>query len=58
MIAVSQTPPAGITWDYDRVELIADGIVHAMGLSSGWLERWRSSSLRPIRRTPPTWRPS
>ena len=35
MTAISQTPPAGITWDYDRVELIADGIVHAMGLSFG-----------------------
>ena len=27
--------PARVTWDYDRVELIADGIVHAIGLSLG-----------------------
>ena len=27
--------PASVTWDYDRVELIADGIVHAIGVSLG-----------------------
>jgi hemolysin III len=35
MIVVSNTVPGGITWDYDRGELIADGIVHAIGLSLG-----------------------
>jgi hemolysin III len=27
--------PAGLTWNYDRVEIIADGIVHAIGVSLG-----------------------
>jgi hemolysin III len=27
--------PVGVTWDYDRVELIADGMVHAIGVSVG-----------------------
>jgi hemolysin III len=27
--------PAGVVWKYDRVELIADGIVHAIGVSLG-----------------------
>jgi hemolysin III len=27
--------PFGVAWDYDRVELIADGIVHAIGVSVG-----------------------
>jgi hemolysin III len=27
--------PMGITWEYDRVELIADCIVHALGVSLG-----------------------
>jgi hemolysin III len=35
MMAVSNGQPASVTWDYDRVELIADGIVHAIGVSLG-----------------------
>jgi hemolysin III len=35
MTVISNNRPAGINWDYDRVELIADGIVHAIGLSLG-----------------------
>src|SRR3954468_17263512 len=35
MVGVSNTAPHGITWDYDRGELIADGVVHAIGLSLG-----------------------
>jgi hemolysin III len=27
--------PADVSWDYDRVELIADGAVHAIGVSLG-----------------------
>lgn len=27
--------PAGVTWDYDRVELITDGILHVIGLVLG-----------------------
>ena len=27
--------PASVSWDYDRVELIADGAVHAIGVSFG-----------------------
>jgi hemolysin III len=27
--------PASVSWDYDRVELIADGAVHAIGVSLG-----------------------
>ena len=27
--------PAGVVWKYDRVEMIADGIVHAIGVSLG-----------------------
>src|SRR5262245_9436822 len=25
--------PRGLTWDYDRAELIADGVVHALGVA-------------------------
>ena len=32
-MANSKGWPAGINWDYDRDELIADGIVHAIGIS-------------------------
>jgi hemolysin III len=35
MMAVSNGQPASVTWDYDRVELVADGIVHAIGVSLG-----------------------
>jgi hemolysin III len=28
--------PRRVTWDYDRAELIADGIVHAVGLTLGF----------------------
>lgn len=31
----SNSRPAGAIWDYDRVELIADGVVHAIGVSLG-----------------------
>jgi hemolysin III len=34
-MASSSCRPVGITWKYDRVELIADGIVHALGVSLG-----------------------
>jgi hemolysin III len=34
-MASSSCRPVGITWEYDRVELIADGIVHALGVSLG-----------------------
>ena len=29
----SNSRPAGVIWNYDRVELLADGIVHAIGVS-------------------------
>jgi len=35
MMVISNGRPASVTWDYDRVELIADGIVHAIGVSLG-----------------------
>jgi hemolysin III len=35
MMVISNGQPASVTWDYDRVELIADGIVHAIGVSLG-----------------------
>ena len=28
-------PPAGVTWNYDRAEIIADGIIHAIGIALG-----------------------
>jgi hemolysin III len=31
----SSGQPASVSWDYDRVELIADGAVHAIGVSFG-----------------------
>ena len=34
MMVISNGQPASVTWDYDRVELIADGIVHAIGAVS------------------------
>ena len=34
-MVISSGQPANVTWDYDRVELIADGIVHAIGVSLG-----------------------
>jgi hypothetical protein len=42
-MASSSCRPVGITWEYDRVELIADGIVHALGtsLGVGWGDRDR-----------------
>ena len=30
-----QTYPGRISWDYDRIEIIADGIIHATGISLG-----------------------
>jgi hemolysin III len=35
MMVISNGQPASVTWDYDRVELVADGIVHAIGVSLG-----------------------
>lgn len=35
MMVISNGQPASVTWDYDRVELFADGIVHAIGVSLG-----------------------
>lgn len=32
---VSSGRPASVSWDYDRVELIADGAIHAIGVSLG-----------------------
>jgi hemolysin III len=34
-MVISNSQPASVTWDYDRVELIADSIVHAIGVSLG-----------------------
>jgi hemolysin III len=34
-MVISNSQPSSVTWDYDRVELIADGIVHAIGVSLG-----------------------
>ena len=34
-MVISNGQPASVTWDYDRVELFADGIVHAIGVSLG-----------------------
>lgn len=34
-MVISNGQPASVTWDYDWVELIADGIVHAIGVSLG-----------------------
>jgi hemolysin III len=30
-----QAYPGRMTWDYDRIEIIADGIIHATGISLG-----------------------
>jgi hemolysin III len=35
MMIISDGRPASVAWDYDRVELIADSIVHAIGVSLG-----------------------
>src|SRR5258706_10828896 len=35
ILVSSNSRPAEVTWNYDRVELIADGIVHAIGVSLG-----------------------
>jgi len=34
-MASSSTRPSGVPWDYDRVELIADGVIHALGVGLG-----------------------
>jgi hemolysin III len=34
-MVISDGRPAGVRWDYDRVELIADAILHALGLILG-----------------------
>ncbi len=28
-------PPAGVTWNYNRAELIADGVIHVIGVALG-----------------------
>ena len=28
-------PPTGVVWNYDRAEIIADGVVHAIGVALG-----------------------
>jgi len=28
-------PPTGVVWNYDRAEIIADGIIHAIGIALG-----------------------
>src|SRR5664280_2208825 len=35
MMVISNGRPASVTWDYYRVELLADGIFHAIGVSLG-----------------------
>ena len=32
-MVISDGRPAGVTWDYDRVELIADAILHALTMT-------------------------
>ena len=34
-MVISDGRPAGVTWDYDRVELITDGVLHVIGLVLG-----------------------
>ena len=34
-MVISSGQPASVIWDYDRVEVIADGIVHAIGVGLG-----------------------
>jgi hemolysin III len=34
-MVISDGRPAGVTWDYDRVELIADATLHVLGLILG-----------------------
>ena len=33
--AAARTCPGRVSWDYDRAEIIADGIVHAVGVVLG-----------------------
>src|SRR3954468_3327670 len=35
VLGSSDEYPAQINWDYDRAEIIADGVVHAIGLCLG-----------------------
>jgi predicted membrane channel-forming protein YqfA (hemolysin III family) len=35
VLASADRYPGQISWDYDRAEIIADGVVHAIGLSLG-----------------------
>lgn len=32
---MNRRPPAGFPWNYDRGEIIADGVVHAIGICAG-----------------------
>jgi hemolysin III len=34
-MVISDGRPAGVTWDYDRVELLADAVLHVLGLILG-----------------------
>jgi hemolysin III len=34
-MAMDSRPPAGLPWNYDRGEIIADGVIHAIGICSG-----------------------
>ena len=34
-LALADRYPGQISWDYDRAEIIADGVVHAIGLCLG-----------------------
>ena len=55
-MANSNGQPASVAWDYDRVELIADGIVHAIGVSLGVVGAIVILMVpRPTRRAPPTY---
>ena len=37
LLASSDRYPGQISWDYDRAEIIADGVVHAIGLCLGFV---------------------
>src|SRR5262249_27352134 len=41
-----------ISWDYDRAEIIADGVVHAIGVCLGLIGSVTGAFLRPPHRLP------
>jgi GTPase involved in cell partitioning and DNA repair len=43
----SNSRPAEVIWNYDRLELIADGIVHAIGIA-GRPKTGRCEFLEPV----------